>query len=86
MSVVFLIFNLLSANPSWWGNFCEEYLVAEDPYQYEALTVDQLVGVYWRFKNEGHKSKALVQEMKIRLLNPDLSYEDREILTKTMNN
>lgn len=74
-----------SANAGWFSNFCERHLVAADPYQYEHLTVDQLVSVYWRFRQTGHHSVVLLDEMK-RRLDEGLSIDDREILTKTLAN
>lgn len=82
IGVLYFIFalNTASAGPlkAWWTNFCERHLIAEDPYQFESLSVDELVTAYHRVE-----SKALVREIRARL-ETDLSYEDREILTKTI--
>lgn len=81
---IFLLLVGVTVSAGWFSNWCERHLIAEDPYQYEHLTVDQLVSVYHRHKNEKFHSKALIIEIKIRLNNVELSYEDREILSKTI--
>ncbi len=68
------------------SNFCEKHLIAHEPGQYRDATVDQLVGVYWMFKNQGHRSEPLLGEIWERLEGDDLSDEDREILVKTLGN
>ncbi len=75
-----------SAHASWWSNFCEKYLISDEPDQYRDCTVDQLVGVYWMFRNHGDRSRPLMAEMWKRLSSDGLSDEDREILVKTLNN
>lgn len=65
-------------------NWCVAMLIGEDPYQYEHLTNDQIVDAYHRHLREGHHSRALVEEFLKRLRDEDLSYEDREILSKTI--
>jgi hypothetical protein len=74
-----LIAGLSTAQAGWFQDFCERHLVAEDPYQYEELTVEQLVSVYLRHRRERWTSKALRLEVERRLRGP-LSYEEREAL------
>lgn len=81
-----LILSVPHANAGWWADFCERHLACEDPYQYEELTVDQLVGTFWRHKNEKFPSKALTNELRSRLNDPYLGDEDREIIEKTLGN
>lgn len=64
---------------------CEAALVADDPYQYERLSAQQLITTYFNFKNAGDHSDALINEMRKRL-RLELSYEDRETLSKTLAN
>lgn len=83
---VSLILALALQQPShagWFKSFCERHIASADPYQYEALSVDQLVTAFWTFKRQGHHSPVLLNEMRKRLAE-DLSYEDREIITKTL--
>lgn len=82
-----VLFSLLAFQPqvlhaSWWRDFCEKYLIADDPYQYEDYTVDQLVGAHFYFWNQNYQSKALRKEIQKRLASQTLTAEDREILTK----
>ncbi len=77
---------LPSAKASWWKNFCEKHLVQNDPYQYRELSVDQLVIAYFAFKNTEYLSEPLINEIKMRIQNPSLPRDDREILTKLLNN
>ncbi len=82
---LFLLLGLIppaSASQSRWKNFCERYIVADDPYQYIDLNVDQLVTVYFAFKNTDHYSRSLHSEIKRRLADEKLSRDDREILSK----
>ncbi len=83
-----LILQLLAppAHASWWSNFCEKYLISDEPNQYADCTVDQLVGVYWMFRNHGDRSGPLMAEMWKRVASDNLSDEDREILVKTLGN
>lgn len=74
------------ADAGWWSGFCERHLACEDPYQYEGLTVDQLVGTFWRHRNEKFPSKALTNELRSRLNDPYLGDDDREIIEKTLGN
>ncbi len=67
-------------------SFCEKHLISHEPDQYRDCTVDQLVGVYWMFKNQGYRSTPLLSEIWERLDGDDLSDEDREILVKTLGN
>lgn len=64
--------------------FCERHLIAEDPYQYEHLTIDQLVDVKIRNSIQKWKSPALENEIKKRLEYENLNYEQTEILTKSL--
>jgi hypothetical protein len=57
----------------------------DDPYEYEDLSVEQLVRVYFIFFNQKYHSRTLIREIKMRLAG-ELSPEDREILTKTLAN
>ncbi len=85
--IILFALNLLipPAYASWWSNFCERYLISDDPDQYSDLTVEQLVSTYWYFYNaDNHYSKTLMKEMRWRLRD-DLGHEDREVLTKTLN-
>ncbi len=66
----------------WWTGFCERHLLADDPYQFEQLTVDQLVDWYHLSKRSGLSTQVLVSEMRRRLV--DATPDDREILTKTI--
>jgi hypothetical protein len=81
--ILFLALNSAHAGrfTDWWAGFCERHLVAEDPYQYEALTNDQIVDLYHAHKRQRFESQALLWEIQNRLAG-DLSYEDREILSK----
>ncbi len=74
-----IIFTLLSS-------FCETHLIGDDPYQFENLSTDQLVYVYWLNKNQDFKSNVLINEMRSRLDNYLLPPEDFEIITKTLEN
>lgn len=83
-----LLFNLVpmaNAQDSFWKRFCERHLVADDPYQFESLSVDELVWVYFSFRNQKHYSRVLISEFKKRL-SRELSPDDREILIKTLAN
>lgn len=76
----FLFVLLLSTgHAGWWQNFCARHLVADDPYQYETLTPDELVDTYFR----GDHSQVLIDEMVRRLVAP-LTHDEREMLTKTL--
>lgn len=70
---------------TWWTNWCEQHLSGEDPYQYESFSVDQLIQIYWEHRRERFHSKALMGEIQNRL-NRQLSYTERELLTKTLAN
>lgn len=88
MAAIFLIFCLIGtasipAMAGWWKDFCERHLIAENPYQYMDLSVDQLVDAYHRHKNQGLKSTALIDTIRWRA-KQTTSDEDREILTKTI--
>lgn len=45
MSKFLLVFLVLVGSPvhaakdTWWGRFCEKYLIADDPYQYEPVLI-----------------------------------------------
>lgn len=83
--MIFLItafITMAPAHSSAWSNFCEKHLVAEDPYQYENLSVEQLVTVYLRHMASKIKSKALAGEIIYRLRG-ELSYEERQLLKVT---
>lgn len=73
----------IPAVAGWWKDFCERHLIAEDPYQYLDLSVDQLVDTYHRLKNQGIESRAIVDTIRWRA-KQTTSDEDREILTKTI--
>lgn len=60
---------------------CARALVAEDPYQYEELSVDQLISTAIRHKIEGIKSVAVDYEIKKRLADPSLDDESRILLS-----
>jgi hypothetical protein len=66
--------------PVWWTQFCERHLVADDPTQYEAYSVDDLNDVARRI---GYPQKVLINEILYRL-GRELSHDDREILTKAL--
>ncbi len=86
-SILILALGLSAANAgSWWSGFCERNLVMEDPYQFQELSVDQLITVYFRNLNQGFQSKALINEMKRRLRDRSLHPDDREVLSKTLAN
>jgi len=65
---------------------CEGFLIGEDPYQFEHLTTEQLVRVYWLNKNQNFHSNALLNEIQKRMKGGELSHEEREILSKTLAN
>lgn len=69
---------LLSLNSSF-NSWCERHLISDDPYQFESLTVDELL-------NEclTHISPALLREIENRLKDTALSRDDREILSKLL--
>ncbi len=75
----------LPASGGWFRNFCERHLIADDPYEYEDDSIEQLVSAYFYFYNQGYRSKMLIKEMHKRLA-LELSDADREILTKTLGN
>lgn len=77
-----LIFaTILSAHAGWWSNWCARHLVADDPYQYENFTVDQLIETYFR----ASPSEVLIKEME-RRLERGLSFEEREMIVKALAN
>lgn len=64
-----------------WPTICERHLIADDPYQFEHLTTDQLIDTFIRHP----KVKALRNEIIKRLeYDPTLSQEDFERLTKIL--
>lgn len=65
---------------------CQHSLIQEDPYQWQASSIDTLVDWYWLLKNQGKQSPALINEMKYRITQPTTSEDDREILQKTLAN
>ena len=69
----------------WWSDFCEHHLIADDPWQYRDLNVDQLVNTYHRYRRDGVNTRVLVYEVRVRLAG-NLSADDREILSKTLAN
>lgn len=68
----------VTAQAGWWKNFCERHLVGDDPYQFEHLTVEQLVAAYFTFG----PSKVLGDEIQKRLAG-ELTYEERQMLKVT---
>jgi hypothetical protein len=66
---------------NWWSDWCERRLIADDPYQYEDYTVDQLAE--WA-RRRPTSQKVLINEILKRLLDPNLSTDDREILSKAL--
>lgn len=81
--LIFFFFYSAFAGPRWIS-FCERYLIADDPYQFENLTVDQLVDAYFSARNSGLKTKPVLREI-IKRTKSELSRDDLEILTKLMN-
>lgn len=77
------LFPMPSARASWWKNFCERYLVEPDYSQYENLTTEQLIQVYFVFKKQNHYSPALAAEINKRLAKAEEN-GDREYLEKTL--
>lgn len=61
-------------------------LGVDDPYQYSEKSIDDLVKIWFIFKNQNYYAPVLEKEIRLRLENPDLSDEDREVLTKTLAN
>lgn len=47
----------------WWRGFCERNLVADDPYQFENLSVPELVYIF----DTGSAREVVVREMTKRL-------------------
>ena len=87
MSKALILLLLLSqpkAQASWWANLCEKYLVAEDMTQFEHLSVDQLIYVYWLNHSQQFHSKALITEIRQRIKSE--TNENRELLTKIIAN
>jgi hypothetical protein len=68
-----------------WQMLCG-HIVQDDPYQHAQLSTEQLVDTYFLFKNQKVSTKTLVDEMTLRLNDSGLSDDDREILTKTLEN
>lgn len=66
------------------GKACKGFLAAEDPYQYESLTTEQLVNVRIRHVIDKYDSPALMNEIKKRLAEEELTRDEREILTKAL--
>lgn len=64
--------------------FCEKHLIADDPYQFEHLSPDQLVDTKLRYFIEKIKYPVLDKEIQKRLEFQSLTYEEREILTKSL--
>lgn len=62
-------------------SFCERHLIADDTYQYDNFTVDQLIVLYF-----SAKSQALIREMQMRAAQENTSRDDKEILLKTLAN
>lgn len=63
--------------------FCEKHLIADDPYQYEELSIDALVNEWFSYLEARRlPSKVLIAEIKRRLNDPATSAEHIEILTK----
>jgi hypothetical protein len=81
-----LISSPVMASEPWWQGFCERHLIADDPYQFEGLSNDRLISLYFELKNSGSRPTVAINEMRHRLANPDLAPDDREILTKTLAN
>lgn len=64
-------------------SFCERNLVANDPYQFEHLSVTQLVNYWFHLKEHRQMpSKELVNEIRKRLSDGGVSDQSKEILTK----
>lgn len=61
-----------------WKSFCERYLVADDPYQYERLTVDQLADVYLAQFNSGINTKTVPAAAQSSLVSPKSMSKDGE--------
>ena len=81
----------------WWKNFCETYLIADDPYQYDHVAVDTLLAeyrrvgakVYWREdKDERHYLKTLADGLRKRLIYETiygvLTDQQREAITLSL--
>lgn len=65
-------------------DWCERNLIGPDPYQFERLSPDKLVTVYFELKNSKADMRVIDAEIRQRLKRGELSYEDREILSKTI--
>lgn len=72
-----------AAPPEKCKSWFQRNIADEDPYQYEHLTVEQLVTVRVRHTREKFRSDALTNEIRKRL-DYELNYEDREQLTKVL--
>lgn len=79
MKIVLVMLMSMSAQAGWWQDVCERHLIADDPYQYEGWSVDQ-INIEYRLRAEKRKPlRWLDREIKHRL-NGDLSLDDRIIL------
>jgi hypothetical protein len=69
-----------AAHAGWWSDFCSRHLIADDPYQFEHLSVDQLVSALDRCQSN---CQSIVKEIHDRL-RQGLGYEDQEALVKAL--
>lgn len=42
MAAILIALLVSTANAGWWSDFCEKHLVADDPYQYEQVSINYL--------------------------------------------
>ena len=86
IGILLLLMPTAHAQGGWFSRLCEKLLIVGDaPYQYETYTTDELVGAYFRYQQDRTHVQTVIAEMRKRL-GWDLTDEDREILTKTLNN
>lgn len=57
----------------WWRNACERHLIADDPYQYEHFTNDQVIDELIYYRNHPSTPAMLVREAHRRMSEPMLS-------------
>lgn len=70
--------------PGLWQRICERF-ITDDPYQYESLTVDQLVKEYFYLANHKSSTEAVVHEMGKRLKKAATD-EDRIVINSCLAN
>lgn len=65
---------------------CEKYLIAEDPWQFRDMNTDRLVRSWLSHVQHNLDLKVIEMEILYRINHTSMTRDDREILSKTLEN